>query len=180
MDERFTSDAQVTITLSVDDLLRRGGYLGEDDDREYFSAGLMDQVTERAAGLVANQLMKDETFRTRLNEVIESRLITIVDATLAEPVQETDSFGRATGEAMLLRNLLAQKVTKTMSDWMTVRPNYGRTKFSEYLDTQVDRIVRQDLGKTLEAARKQVQAVVTAQAAEMVAAAAAKIRAAGQ
>lgn len=182
MDEKFTSEATVTLSLSVTDLLRRGGYLGEDDDREYFSAGLMAEVAERAASLVANRLTGDESFYSRMAGVIESKLETIVDEALAEPVQETDRFGRAMGEGMPLRNLLAHKVETALQRWMSVNTANlpARTRFEDYLDKQVDRIVRQDLNKTLDAARKQVQAAVTAQAAEMVASAAAKIQAAGR
>ncbi len=182
MPEAYESDSTVTITLSLDEVLRRGRLVGEDSDGNlHFGGSLLDEVTSRAADLMVKQALQKEGVGQRLSALIDERLAVMVDDVMASPVRLTDRWGSATGEAKPMRDLLLDRVTDALTEWMSSKQHSrNTTAFQDYLRNAVAGIVTRDLAATLEKARKEVQATVNAEAARLVADTAAKIKAAGK
>lgn len=182
MTDHIKTDSTVTITLDIEELLQRGRLLGYretlyGDEEPEFASSLVESIVNAAATKVANALLKDE-FRAALHEQVTTQVHDAVSTALDRELQPTDQWGRTQGEAKTLEQHLVDKATEEVAQWMKrpAKDRYGRNEnsFGSFLAAVVDKTVREDLNGELAKAREAVNARVKAEAARLVAEAAAK------
>lgn len=182
MTDQIKTDATVTISLDIEELLKRGNLLGYQetrygDEEPQFADSLIESIIQAAAAKVSAVLLKDE-FRAVLNEAMTEQVGKAVTEALDRPVQRTDEWGTAKGEAKPLREQVIDKANDTVAQWMKLKRGdfgYNRQSSSDkYFHEVVDKAVREDLNSELAKAREAVTARVKAESARLVAEAASK------
>ncbi|MGH3627230.1 MAG: hypothetical protein ACREN2_05715 [Candidatus Dormibacteria bacterium] len=125
-------------------------------------------VYKAAQALVAD--LRDEVRKTVLKQVDEqifSQVTKQIAEVIANPVQRTNSWGEPTGNAVSVRQHIADEVERQLAN---KRDNYGKgTVMADLIKEEVNRALRVDLSKVIAEARDKVVGKVRDQAATLLA-----------
>lgn len=124
-----------------------------------------DAITNAVAEKITAEIVKD--VRAAVQDQIRQQAQKIVADTIEAGITPTNHYGEPIGEAKTLRELIADEAAA----WMKRSPREFGSRddksFYAFLSYAVDQSLRQDLRKTVEAARKEVTARIAAGAGEV-------------
>lgn len=168
-EDEFKASTTVTVSLSVEDMLRAGGLVDYDDyDRPVYAPSLYSDIVTATAKRIAEGILGDE-LRKAIGEQIREQVAAGIASALDAEVRQTDRWGNPTGEAKSLRDALADQAADQVRQWMKGSDRYGDSPFGKFLAAEVDRAVRADLAGFVKEARAALKKRMEARAAEAIA-----------
>ena len=155
------TEAPITISLDVAELVRHlrgtyGGYRGGDDEQEPEQA--LDPIVSVAVDRLIAELRKEikDTVVKAASEQINTQVRDIVAATLAEPYQPVNEYGRSVGR----RTSLSEQIEAKVSDWISGTPvigyQQGASPMQKLVAAEVDAALKKDLAAVAAEARAAV------------------------
>ncbi len=129
---------------------------------------------EAVAKHVAEDAMKDDSYRTLRHEVLQVRteevrrqLEPVVAEAINAPVQQTNQFGEARGDTTTLKDLIVKEARELLAK----RDDYGRgqTLLAKTVRAEVDKALRAELAEVIKEEKAKVVAAIRASAAELIA-----------
>lgn len=166
----------VRVELDLDELLVSSG-----PEEGVSLAGL---IIEKAGALalasVEAEVMREvrDSVKSITREEIRDAVAPLLDDAIAGAVTPTNSWGEPTGEVVTLRDAILKEAREQLKGKAEVRGG-GRGNLSvvqEFIRQEVSKAVAEDLQTVLAEARAEVRAAVVADAAQMIEAAAARLR----
>lgn len=155
--------------IGIDSIV--GEHRTVDGDGDYCTAPLT--LGEAVAKHVAEEAMKDDSYRTLRREVLEVRteevrrqLEPVVAEAIASPVKRTNQFGEEVGDATTLNALIVKEARELLAK----RDDYGRgnTLLQRTVRAEVEKALRSELAEVLKEEKEKVVAAVRASAAELI------------
>lgn len=168
MNEPKPLDLSVQFDLSLDTIVGMDHRQTGEDDYATEMVTVLDLIVRATGADLAKRLYQNEAsslrglVKAQVEAAISARLEPILTATLEGQIQETNTWGEATGKTMTLREIVIERALSELTRRPTDRYN---DKKESILNTALreitDATIRKELAEDLAAAKATVRAQLT-------------------
>lgn len=180
--EKIDATVPVTITVDLQELLIANvgeipTYTGDPDDDWEPPTPMIGAIVGATASQLAAELKRDATgyqgMKGMIRDQIDNQIAQIVAGQLDREFKPVDQYGEVqrNAEPTTLREQIKTQATAAIANGMKPSDrNYGRSAgdLKKYIDTEVDRAIKQELAEALKEAKAEVLAKVKANAAQVI------------
>lgn len=171
MSDKITADSKVTLEIDLKNFL--GAAIGWSEEDGY-TESLGGAIISQTASILAHSMERD--VKSRIQPVLEAKVDELITSLLTEEYQPTDHYGSKKGEPTTLKAEIAQIAeTALKSGMLNADDSYSHTRTSgkgglrKYIEAEVDKVIKTDLKKSLDDAKKAVLDRVKENAAAVIA-----------
>lgn len=168
---------QINVTVEGVDLTSVIGEHAEyDSDGEYIGGNGV-TIADKVAQHLARDLMKDDSYRTLKQRVMDLRdeeiraqLKPIVEAAITGSIQRTNSYGHPVGEPTTLHDIILAEVNTYLT--ANVGGSYNKpttTRIKSFVAEAVETVIRKEMATVIAEEKAAVVAVVRSKTAELLA-----------
>lgn len=182
--EDIKATVPITVTVDLQELLAAQvgeipQYTGDPDDEYEPPTPMVGAIVNGVAHIMASQLKHDATGYSGMTALIrtriEAKIDEIVTGQLDREFKPVDSYGETirSADPTTLREQIKKQASDTFANGFAPSDRYGSDKagrgsLKKYIDTEIDRLIKTELAKEVEAAKQQVVAKVRANAAQVI------------
>jgi hypothetical protein len=120
-----------------------------------------ESIVRQAAQILADRL--DEKAAELLEALVVERagakVDSIIDSVASMEFKKTNSYGEPTGETITLAGMLRDSIQRIEKDGYYNKP---KARLSKVVEEELDKALRSELGKEIEAAKKEIRASIDA------------------
>lgn len=161
------ANVPVTIQIDLEQLLSSSKRWTEDGPEAVYS-----EIIDAAAQQVAASMYRDATeYRDRIRDAIDAKLNDLITEALDARFQPTNAMGDPKGSPTSLREMIARQADEWLKSASQADRSYGSgaSGLKKYIGEAVDRSLKAELDKSLQAAKAEVVKRVRENAAAVIA-----------
>lgn len=181
--EEIQATVPITVTVDLQELLIANvgeipPYTGDPDDEWEPPTPMIGAIVTAVASQLAHTLKSDATgyngMKHAIRTLIDEKIAEIVTEQLEREFLPVDSYGEVirSAEPITLREQIKKQASDAFAKGLAPSDRYGNTAgkgaLKKYIDTEIDRLIKTELAKEVEAAKQQVVAKVRANAAQVI------------
>ena len=181
MNEEIQATVPITVTVDLEQLLAAHvgdipAWTGDPDDEYEPPTPLIGAIITGVAHVMAGKLMADATgyqgMKGRIRDAIDEKVADIVTGQLDREFLPVDSYGEVQrhAEPTTLREQIKAQASTALAKGMKPSDRYNTDLggLKKYIDTEIDRQIKNELAEAVKEAKATVVAKVKANAAQLI------------